>query len=153
MILSETSLAWCSDYAQFYVLDTYSLSLPEADKFGSEVYAQGFYIAKNGFVVFTEDTSRQIIRVRIEDSPFECKAVEELSGDGWNKTKQFQAEFPSKTFVVSSPSKSGTEVHMPRFVLPSKRVTARVSWLEYGEDEYNIFRPKPDIIQLDMWPS
>jgi hypothetical protein len=147
------TLAWCSDYAQIYCLDADHTVLRGIDEVPPEAYAQGFYTAEHGFAVFTADTLRQHVNIAVHDSEPELTPTEPMSGDAWTRTATFSAAFPSRQMTISSPSGAGGENHGPHFRLIGTHCQVRLCWLEYEEGRYDAFRPKPDVIRIELWPA
>jgi hypothetical protein len=153
MYLGGGSLAWCSDYAQIYFFDTGHGPITGLDALDASVFERGWHVGEAGFVLYTQDALHQRINIAIHDSPAEESAKELLSEDAWTRTALFDCQFPSKAMVISSPSAAGGATYAPTFALPAAACTVRASWLEYPDDAYNAYRPKPDVFQVQIWPS
>ena len=152
MYLGGAELAWISDYAQLYFVDAENSAIAGIEDVSAEAMARGYVLFPNALVIYTADCLRQSIRILIHDSTPDPAATEIISGDGWSKRLETAADFASGAFVVSSPSKTGIEDYLPRFKVPAAKMSVRISWLEIDQDRYNVFRPKPDVIQVELWP-
>jgi hypothetical protein len=146
-------LAWCSDYAQIYCADANHPALSGIDALPTDAYAQGYYVAQHGFAIFTADTLRQHVQIAVHDSEPDSTQTEPLSDDAWTRNADFSASFPSGQMTLSSPSGAGSENHGPHFRLIGTQCRVRVCWLEYEEGRYDAFRPKPDVIRIEIWPA
>jgi hypothetical protein len=153
MYLGGGSLAWCSDYGQIYFFDTDAGPIAGLDDLPTEVFERRWHAGETGFVIYTQDALRQRINIAIHDSAPDDVPTEPLSEDRWTKSAEFKGQFPSQKMLISSPSASGGETYAPTFALPAAACAVRVSWLEYPEDCYNAFRPKPDVFRIEIWPS
>lgn len=74
-------------------------------------------------------------------------------GSPWTKTAEMEMLFPSGRFTIGGPTDQVPGDWGPWFQAPSNRLGVRVSWLEYYGEQYNPLRSKPDVIQIDFWPS
>jgi hypothetical protein len=153
MYLGGGSLAWCSDYVQIYFFDAGHGPIAGLDNLPAETFERGWHLGDAGFVIYTQDALHQRINIAIHNSAPDATANETLSEDAWTKSAQFDCRFPSQKMVVSSPSATGGEAHAPTFALPAVTCTVRISWLEYPDDCYNAFRPKPDVFCIEIWPT
>jgi hypothetical protein len=153
MYLGGGSLAWCSDYAQIYFFDSGHGLIKGLDALDAAVFERGWHADEAGFVIFTQDALHQRINVAIYDSAPEESAIDVLSGDSWTKSVQFTAKFPAQKMFISGPSASNLDSYAPTFALPAVSCMARVSWLEYPNDRYDAFRPKPDVFRVEIWPA
>jgi hypothetical protein len=153
MYLGGADLAWTSDYAQIYLQDIAMRGLPGIEDVTPETMAKGYAQLGGAVVIYTADCLRQQVRLAIHDAPPEAAATERISEAAWTRQASAAAHFPSGAFMVSSPSRAGGEPWLPQFTVPQPRMVVWMSWLEYDDDRYNVFRPKPDVIQIDLWPA
>jgi hypothetical protein len=153
MYLGGGSLAWCADYAQIYIFDRQYGPIQDIDQLDASIFERGWHVGPAGFIIYTQDALHQRIIIAIHGSAPDASVNELLSEDAWTKSSEFAANFPSKAMIISSPSKTGGEAYAPTFALPAMACNVRVSWLEYSEDCYDAFRPKPDIFQIEIWPA
>lgn len=142
-----------SDYSQFYLVDVKNMVIEGIADFGDEIFNARYHVVPNAIVIYTADCLRQVIRIAFSDSAPDANPVEIMSEDRWTKVVETEAGFPSGAFTLSSPSQTGTEAYGPHFKVVAPRMKLRISWLEYDEDRYNAFRPKPDVISLQFWPA
>ena len=143
-----------SDNAQIYLVDADAPRIPD----GILAFSQSdtdarVKISPNGLIIFTADCLRQQINLVIADSPVEPVLEEPASNDPWTSTKETSFAISSRHLTLASPSRVGTEAHGPRFSLTASRLQARISWLEYDDDRYNVFRPRPDVVRIELWPQ
>jgi hypothetical protein len=153
MYLGGADFAWVSDYSQIYLIDSENSVIVGIEDVPTSDMEHGFHVAANALVVYTVDCLRQTIRITLYDAAPLAKPQEIMSEDAWTKVIETVVTFPSGSFTISSPSKSGTENYGPHFKAPAKKLNARVSWLEYQDDRYDAFRIKPDVIQIELWPA
>ena len=153
MYLGGATLAWVSDYSQIYFVDGADPVIVGIDDIPVSDMERGYHNASNALVVYSIDCLCQHIRIQLYDSIPVASVKDSMSEDAWNKTVETNVTFPSGSFTVSSPSKSGLETYGPHFKAPASKLRARISWLEYNDDHYDAFRPKPDVIQIELWPA
>ncbi len=153
MYLRGANFAWVSDYAQIYLVDPIDPVIAGIEDFGPEIFDRGYHVAPNALVIYTADCLRQEIRIELHDGPPVENDVEEISDDRWTRAVQAKVRFPSGSFTLSSPSKSYNEPLGPIFRSPAETVAVQILWLQYEEDCYNIFRPKPDVVKIVFWPA
>jgi hypothetical protein len=153
MYLGGGTLAWMSDYSQIYLVDVATPAIEGIDTFPVEIFERDFYVTPEGMIIFTVDCLRQEIRVSTYDAPAPASTQDLMSETAWTKQIETELVLPSKAFVLSSPSKCGGEAWAPVFKAPAARLTARISWLVHESDHYDAFRPKADIIQIELWPA
>jgi hypothetical protein len=153
MYLGGAEFAWVSDYAQIYFVDAADPRIAGIEDVPAADMERGFHLAPQALVVYTADCLRQHVRVALHDSAPQVSPREIMSEDVWTKVFEVAVTFPSGRFTISSPSKSGGEDYGPVFKAPAKVLRARLSWLEYEADRYDAFRPKPDVIQIELWPG
>jgi hypothetical protein len=154
VIIAFSTFAWVSDYSQFYLVDSVELGIPDIENLPPAAYDHGWHAAASGLVVYTVDCLRQEIRILLHDAAPELAATEIMTGLPWKRVVSTgDIVFPSGRFTLSSPSRGGTGAHGPLFIAPRGRLRARIAWLEFEEDTYDPFRPKADVIQLDLWPA
>jgi hypothetical protein len=153
VLLGGARFAWQSDYAQIYAADAGDPFFKDIDQLGDDVFAKGFHVFPNGIAVYTRDCLRQEIEIALHDTRPEAAAMEWRCGDRWTKTAETAVLFPSGSFLLSSPSKSGGELHLPVLKAPAPHLALRIHWLEYDDGAYELLRLKPDVIRLEFWPA
>jgi hypothetical protein len=153
MYLGGGSLAWCSDYGQIYFFDTQAGPVEGLDLIDAAVFERGWHVGNAGFVIYTQDALHQRVDIAVHDSAPEESDTDVSSNDAWTKSVQFTAQFPSRKMLVSNPSAAGGEGYAPHFSLPAAACSVRVNWLEYPDERYDAFRPKPDVFRIEIWPS
>jgi hypothetical protein len=154
VIIAYATFAWVSDYSQFYLVDSVELGIADIDKLELQTYERDWYAGPSGLVVYTVDCLRQEIRIQLHDAAPELAETELMTGLPWKRTAVTgDIVFPSGKFTLSSPSRGGTGANGPLFVVPNPRMRARIGWLEFEEETYDPFRPRADVIQLDLWPA
>jgi hypothetical protein len=153
MIIAFASFAWVSDYSQFYLVDSVDLAIADIDKLELQTYERDWYAGPSGLVVYTVDCLRQEIRILLHDAePTTLPDMDAMTGSPWKRTALADVIFPSGRFTLGSPSRGGGSAHGPHFIAPRKQMRTRIAWLEFEEETYDPFRPKADVIQLDLWP-
>jgi hypothetical protein len=150
MYLGSTTLAWSSDYAQFYLVDAEDAIIEGIDTLGDAAFSARYHVAPNGLVVYTADCLRQEIRITLHDGEPAPMTSEPVSERPWTHTVHTTVEFPSEYFALSSPSGAGDPRWRPRFPSPARRVMARIHWCELDEARYDAHRTLPDVT---LWPA
>lgn len=153
MYLGGASLAWCSDYSQIYFVDVASPAIAGIEDVGEEAFTRGYFTAVGALVVYTVDCLRQEVRIALHDGPPPVEAKDMMSEDVWTKVIETRVVLPSRKFTISSPSKAGGETWGPVFTAPHETLNARIQWLEYENEPYDAYRPKPDVIAVTLWPA
>lgn len=150
-LLGSATLAWVSDYGQFYLVDPADEPFVAPTKITSEMMRRGFFAAPSGLVVYTNDSLQQRIDLAIYDGEPAHPATEPMSGAAWTRVEQADLHFPSRSFGVSSPS------HPPRpfgpvFHVGSELMRARIAWKEFEGSRDDSVPVEPDVIAVSLWP-
>lgn len=147
------TLAWQSDYGQFYLIDEQDLAFEAPIEITPEIEARSLFALPMGFVIYTADCLQQHIRIQLYDSEPNHPPAEVMSGRPWTRIETSKANFPSQKFAISSPSKPYPLPGGPTFSLDAAVVTIRISWMEFQGSRDDGVPVEPDVIEISIWPS
>lgn len=149
-----SALSWQSDYGQFYLLDLDAAAAFTAPvDISDEMMRKRWHQTPGGLVVYTNDCLQQVIEVRVFGEPREADPLEWRSGQAWTQSELTSMTFPSRLFVVSSPSRAGTEAYGPIFRVDTAANRIRIQWMESDANRDDGVPVQPDVIRLELWPA
>lgn len=146
------TFAWQSDYGQFYLLDHEDSTFMAPIEITPEMEQRSFFVTPTGLVVYTQSCLQQHIRISIYDTEPDHSPVEMMSGKPWTRIETAAARFPSRKFMISSPSMPDPLPAGPVFLLDAERVTARICWMEFQGSRDDSVPVEPDVIEITLWP-
>lgn len=146
------TLAWQSDYGQFYVLDCEDDVFQPPVEMTAEMTAHSLFVPPAGLVVYTGDCLQQHLRVRIYDAEPDHAPHEEMSGKAWTRAETTEVRFPSRSFRLSSPSMPDPLPCGPIFLVDVPDMAARVCWMEFEGSRDDSVPVEPDVIEITLWP-
>ncbi len=147
------TLAWQSDYGQFYVVDGEDPRFDAPEVITPLMQSRRWHRMATGVVVYTNDSLQQLLDIRIFGSEHAADPTEWRSGRAWTQTEQAVASFPSRRFTLSSPSKASTESYGPSFRVDAATMIVRIQWMEFQGSRDDSVPVVPDVIRLDLWPG
>ncbi len=155
--LGGATLAWQSDYGQFYLADAAAGDhLQAPTDITPEITARSWCIFPQGLAVYTNDCLQQHLRLTIHDSAPPPLPVEPFSGKPWTRIETVQMTFPSKRITLSSPSSrsggSTGDLGGPFFHLASAACHVRICWMEFPGSRDDSVPIEPDVIDMALWP-
>ncbi|MBX9925696.1 MAG: hypothetical protein K2Y05_05010 [Hyphomicrobiaceae bacterium] len=157
MALSRWQLLWCSDYAQFYIVDSRDPIVPGIEDVDEADSQRGFKQSPQGLAVYTADCLKQIIEIEVLDADGDIFADQRdppSAPPGVTiKSATTTVSFPSGAFVLSSPSRSGAEHMAPRFPVTPGHHTVTIRWAEHEASRYDTDDAAPfDVITVRIAP-
>lgn len=147
------TLSWQSDYAQFYLVDGDDPHFEAPIDITSDMTVKRWHRMSSGLVVYTNDSLKQLMEIRIFDAAQAADPTEWRSAKAWTQAELTGARFPSRRFTVSSPSAAGTESYGPSFRVAAADVVVRIQWMEFQGSRDDTQLVEPDVIRLDIWPN
>ncbi len=147
------TFAWQSDYGQFYLIDHGEALFTPPVEITPEMERRSFFIPPTGLVVYTQSCLQQHIRILIYDAEPDQSPVEQMSGNPWTRIETVKARFPSRKFMISSPSMPDPLPGGPVFLLDAERVEARILWMEFQGSRDDSVPVEPDVIEIALWPD
>ncbi|MBP0493619.1 hypothetical protein [Roseomonas indoligenes] len=147
------SLAWQSDYGQFYLVDPGDSAFRPPEEITPEMMNRSLFVPANGLVVYTEGCLQQRIDIAIHDTEPDHPTAEPMGGNPWARVGTVGLLFPSRRFALSSPSSPSPLPCGPFFLLDSATVMARISWMEFQGSRDDSVPVEPDVIAIALWPA
>ncbi len=147
------TFAWQSDYLQFYLVDGDDPRFEAPVDVTPEMSARRWHRAATGLSVYSNDSLKQLIEIRIFGAERAPDLTEWRSGKPWTQTEVASAKFPSRRLTLSSPSKAGTESYGPSFRVDAVAMAVRIQWMEFQGSRDDSKLVDPDVIQIDLWPA
>lgn len=145
------TFAWQADYGQFYLADDEShFAAPE--EITPHMMEASFCVTPKGLVIYTADSLLQNIRIRIYDDEPVHSPNEEITGKHWTRVRQTEVQFPSKKFLLSSPSAPSPLPAGPVFMLTTTEMNARIHWMEFQGSLDDSVPAETDVIEVTLWP-
>lgn len=121
-------LSWASDYGQFYLVDYEDREWNAPTAITNVMMQRRWSASSSGLVVYTNDCLQQIIEIRLHDSEPQHDATEWRSSSPWTQIETATATFPSKRFLIDSPSLGGSSYPGgPLFQLDGTAMAVRIS--------------------------
>lgn len=145
-----TALSWQSDYAQFYLVDSADPRFEAPTTISEVIQQRRWHRLSSGLVVYTRDWLHQVIDIRIFSEPAAADPSDWRSGRSWTQTETASANFPSRIFAVSSPSKAGTEHYGPMFRVDAPDMIVRIQWMEHLDRHGDSTPAVLDVIRMDL---
>ncbi|MGU3538010.1 hypothetical protein [Methylobacterium sp. A54F] len=146
------TFAWQADYGQFYLVDGEDAAFPAPTEITGEMEARRLHVPATGLVVYTQDCLQQHVRIAIHDAEPDRRDTEPMSGKPWSQVETAVARFPSRRFLLSSPSMPDPLPCGPFFLLDEGTVGVRVSWMEFQGSRDDSVPVEPDVIDIELWP-
>lgn len=147
------TLAWQSDYSQFYLIDREDEAFEAPVDITEEMLTRSFAVTSAGIVIYTQDSLNQHIHLAIYDAEPEHPSTEPMSEKPWTRAETAKVRFPSKSFAISSPSTPDPLPNGPIFLVDSVKCAMRISWME-STDVRDFSEPTdPDVIHIAIWPD
>ncbi len=150
-LLGWATLAWVSDYSQFYLIDPADAAFEAPTEITAEMMRRDFFATPSGLVVYTQDCLRQHIDISIYDGEPAHPATEPMSQAAWTRVEGADLHFPSRSFGLSSPSHP-TLPFGPLFLVGSELMRARIAWKEFKGSRDDSIPVEPDVIAVSLWP-
>jgi len=148
-----TTLAWQSDYGQFYLKDRKDEAFEAPVDITPEMEANSLAAMPSGIVVYTQSSLQQHIRIAIYDREPDHLSAEPMSGKPWTHVETVDVRFPSKSFSISSPSMPDPLPNGPIFLVDTVASAMRISWMEFDGSRDDSVPVDPDVIDIAIWPA
>ena len=146
------SFAWQSDYGQFYLVDCENDGFRPPQAFTDEMEEDSLFVPPAGLVVYTAGCLQQQVRIAIHAAEPAMEDTEWMSGKPWTRTRTADVSFPSRRFVLTSPSKPDPLPAGPFFLLDGEDVRVRIRWMEFDGERDDSVPVEPDVIDIALWP-
>ena len=147
------TLAWQSDYGQFYLLDRKDSAFEAPVEITPELEARSLFVMPSGITIYTQSCLQQHIRIAIYHREPDHSAVDPMSGNPWTRVETVEVRFPSRSFAISSPSMPDPLPNGPIFLVDSQACAMRISWMEFPGSRDDSVPVEPDVIDIAIWPS
>ncbi|TDK31278.1 hypothetical protein E2F50_20265 [Rhizobium deserti] len=147
-----TTMAWQSDYGQFYLMDRNDKAFEAPVEITPEMEARCLFVMPSGITIYTQSCLQQHIRIAIYDQEPSHPLVEPMSDKPWTHEETVEVRFPSKTFAISSPSMPDPLPNGPVFFVDTVECAMRISWMEFQGSRDDSVPIEPDVIDIAIWP-
>ena len=148
-----TTLAWQSDYGQFYLVDREDDAFEPPVEITPEMEARCLAVMPSGITIYTQSCLQQHIRIAIYDREPDHPSADPMSDKPWTHVETVEVRFPSKSFSISSPSMPDPLPNGPIFLVDTVTCAMRISWMEFEGSRDDSVPVDPDVIDIAIWPA
>jgi hypothetical protein len=152
-LLGGASLAWQSDYGQFYLVDAEDQNWDAQVDITDDIMVRRWSRMSTGLIVYTNDCLEQVLDIELYDGEPHWDVVERRSRRAWTQVEIALASFPSRRLAVTSPSRGSVSPGGPFFFLSSPTVVVGIGWLDFAARGDDSGVSLPEVIRIELWPA